>query len=69
MIVTLIWCMLINDMNTTDLYLVKACSLEEVRREIQVRGMNWELATLHRDLLVVNILFIGLPVLACFMKK
>lgn len=61
--------MLINDMNTTDFYLVKPCSLEEVQRESQVRGMNWELATFHRDLLVVNILLIGLPVLVCFMKK
>ena len=51
-------------MNTTDLYLVKACSLEEVQRESQVRGMNWELATFHRDLLVVNILLIGLSFFA-----
>lgn len=63
-IVTLIWCMLINDMN-----LIKACSLEEVQRESQVRGMNWELATFHPALLIVSILLIGLSFFVCFMKK
>lgn len=56
--------MLINDAN-----LIKACSFEEVQRESQVRGMNWELTTFYPALLNVSILLIALSFFACFMKN